>query len=342
MAATDSEVGLAQIDYNIDIGTSRLTFARLDAGLAVINVVGLEDTLQPGPLQGSTIDSAVAAPLGSGWAIAGCASGQLFLHALDAKGKKAARTTITDGTDYRQQCAGGALSLAPGADGRALLTFQTFYGAFQYLFIGADGLPVGTPAALVDPSTPYIGLPSVAWTGDAFTIALPVQAITQGIYANVVRLLQVNADGTLTTIGDILKGEFYEAPVVVSGAGDIRLVYVGSEPGRPFQGSAIVWRQIGKMGQSLTGAVTLGTAALYVDPTRATAFGSDTIVMLNNAYQDELTLADVGGTGALSYITVARSPTNDIYMYDMVRRGPEVVVGWIHGQGALTLARVTP
>jgi hypothetical protein len=342
LAATDHEVGLAQIDNNLDTGSARLTFARLDAGLAVINAVGLDDTIQPGPLQGLMIDSAVAAPLPSGWVVAGCGYGQLFLHTLDANGKKVARTTLSDDTGY-QACASGTLALAASGGGPTLLTYESFGGGLQYVLLGGDGLPLGSPAVLADSSTLYIGIPRAAWTGDAFTIALPVESFTGGVYADLVRLLRVTPDGALTTIADILKGEFYQSPVVVSGASDIRLVYTGSEPGFPFEGFAVVLRRIGTMGQLLSGAVTLTNApSYYAGNTRAVAFGDDTVTLLTGAYQEEVTLARVDGTSSLSLIDVARGPVNDLYMYDMVARGPDVVVGWIHGQGVLTLARVTP
>ena len=234
LAATDREVGLAQIDYSLNADSARLTFARLDANLAVINAVGLEDTLSPGPLQGLSIDSAVAAPIGSGWLVAGCATGRLFLHALDTNGKKVTRTMLSDGTDYKEQCSADTLSLAPAPNGMALLLYQTWYGNYQYLLIGSDGSPKGTSAQLTDPSTLLLGFPTAAWTGDAFTVAMPIEI--PGDYVGVVHLVRLTSDGALSTIGDILSGELTYAPVVVTGASDIRLVYLGTPPGAVRKG----------------------------------------------------------------------------------------------------------
>ena len=73
LAATDTEVGLAQVDSNLNNGTTRLTFSRLDRTLGVITGTGLEDTGQPGPLQNASIDSVAVAPMTSGWLVAACA-----------------------------------------------------------------------------------------------------------------------------------------------------------------------------------------------------------------------------------------------------------------------------
>jgi len=340
LAATDREVGLVQIDHSLNADSSRLTFARLDASLAVIKAVGLEDTTSPGPLQTVQIDSAVAAPIGSGWLVAGCATGRLFLHALDANAKKVARTMLSDGTDYREQCSAGTLSLAPAPNGMALLLYQNWYGAIRYLLIGGDGAPQGTSAPLTDQSTVLLGLPSAAWTGDAFTIALPVE--TPFVYTGVARLLRLTSDGALTTIGDVLGGELTYSPVVVAGAGDIRLVYLGTPPGSPYGSATVLWRRVSAMGQLLTGAVSLGVSPLYVGPNRALAFGDDTIALLTGVYQEQLTLARLDATLSRSYLDVAKTPNNDLQIYDMVRRGPDVVVGWIGREGALMLARLTP
>ena len=63
--------------------------------------------------------------------------------------------------------------------------------------------------------------------------------------------------------------------------------------------------------------------------------------MLTGAYQDQLTLARLDATFAVD-LDIAKTPTNDLNVYDMVRRGPDVVVGWLGRDGALSLARLTP
>ena len=88
--------------------------------------------------------------------------------------------------------------------------------------------------------------------------------------------------------------------------------------------------------------MNLGVSPLYLGPNRALAMGDDTIALLTGAYQDQLTLARLDATLSLSYLDVAKTPTNDLNVYDMVRRGPDVVVGWLGRDGALSLARLTP
>lgn len=340
LAASDREVGLTQIDYGVNTDSSRLTFARLDAALGVINVAGLDDTISPGPLQGLSIDSAVGASIGAGWLVAACATGRLVLYAVDANGKKVGRTMLSDGTDDRDQCSAGTVSLAPAPNGTALLMYQTWYGDFRAVVIGNDGSPQGTSAPITDPAALLVGLPTAAWTGDAFTIVVPFE--TPGDYTTVVHLLRLTSDGTLSTIGDILRDEFVYAPVVVTGASDIRLVYMGTPPGgSQFDRPTVLWREVGAMGELLSGAVSLGATPRYVSTLRAVAFGADTVTLLNGAYQEQLSIARLDATLALSNLDVAKTPIDDLQVYDMVRRGPDVIVGWLTGAG-LTLARLTP
>ena len=96
MASTDTEVGVGQVDYNPNTSESRLTFMRLDTRLGLISVVGVEDTSQPGPLQGVFIDTVAVAATPSGWLVAACGGGNVFVNALDATGKKIARTVLSD------------------------------------------------------------------------------------------------------------------------------------------------------------------------------------------------------------------------------------------------------
>jgi hypothetical protein len=97
IAATDTEVGIAQVDVNENTGYSRLTFARLDAKLSLLGAAALEDTGQAGPLQATSLVALGVATTSAGWVVAGCTSSeQLFVDAVDANGKKVLRTILSD------------------------------------------------------------------------------------------------------------------------------------------------------------------------------------------------------------------------------------------------------
>lgn len=341
MAATDTEVGIAQVDSNTNTGTTRLTFARLDRNLGVIGVTGLEDTAQTGPLQNTTIDSVAVASTPSGWLVAACAGANIFVDVLDASGKKTARTVIDDGSDGTIVCQTGTLTLAAKPTGGALMVWATYYNATAVL-IADDGLSAGKPQPLDDPSTFLLGPPVGAWIGTAYYVAAPIE-IMSSAYPIVVRLLRVASDGTMSKVADILKDEFVAAPGFAAGAGDIRLIYGGNLPVQNGYGLAMLLRRIGSTGELLSGPSTLGLYPTYFGRAPAVAFGDDTVVLLSGNEQELLTLvrADTAGKIATRQ-DVAAAPTYPLVMYDLVRRGPDAVVAWMNAGGPLMLARVKP
>ena len=63
-----------------------LSFRRLTPSLDTASNTTLLDTLRPGPLAGANIEGVAVAPIPSGWVIASCVSGQLYLFTVDAAG----------------------------------------------------------------------------------------------------------------------------------------------------------------------------------------------------------------------------------------------------------------
>lgn len=345
IAANDTEVGLAQIDYNLNTGTARLTFARLDAKLALIGAVGLEDTAQPGPLQGQSLGTVAVAATASGWLVAACAGPDVFVHVLDSSGRKVARTVVVAGTDLNGTvggCQSGTLSLAARPGGGALLLWGTYYANDPVAaLLAADGLSASKPRLLDDPDTYTIGAPGGAWIGDAYYIALPVELAVNG-YPVLVRLLRVTTDGTFTKVADLLKNEFSQSPSFAAGAADIRLIYDGVPPGSPSYDVAVLSRRIGPAGELLSSALRLDSYP-YFGRSPAAAFGSDTVVLLNGYQTETLSVVRADASGQIvSRNDVAISPDYTTGVYDMVRRGSDVVVAWMKAGNVLMLARVTP
>jgi hypothetical protein len=344
IAANDNEVGLAQIDYSTNTGSSRLTFARLDAKLALTGAVGLEDTGQPGPLQGQSIDTVAVAATPSGWLVAACGGSNIFVHVLDSNGKKVARTVVSASAelDFTAGCQYGTLSLSAAPTGGALLMWGTYYNNDAVAaVIAADGLSASTPRLLGDPAAITIGAPAGAWTGDAYTIALPVELESNG-YPVVARLMRVTVDGTVTKVADVLKDEFSQSPTLAAGATDIRLIYGGVPPGSANYDFSVMTRRIGPAGEILSAPLTLGSYPYY-GRSPAAAFGSDTVVLLSGSQTELLSVVRADASGNIvSRNDVAVSPEYTTGRYDMVRRGKEVVVAWIKAANVLMLARVAP
>ena len=343
LAATDSEVGLAQIDLdNLNYG-GRLSFSRLDTSLARLDTITLEDTSQPGPEAGEVLDAVAVAPSASGWLIAGCSSKDVFLHTLDAAGKEVARTVVQDfGTAYG--CGFGSFSLLSAPGGEALLIWGTYYELSAAL-IAADGRSVGAPFVLVDPRREGLnGYVTGAWIADAFYLVSPLATWDmQGTTQQVIRVQRVSAGG-LAVVADILKNQSAFGPVLASGAGDLRLVYAGLYPGgTPEDQQAIVWRRLGFGGELVGQPLALATYPPFTGILRATAVGDDTVVLLSAADRGALGLARVtlDGRFVRMFDAIAQSPAYGFYDMAMVRRGPELVVGWTWGN-QLTLARVVP
>jgi hypothetical protein len=339
IAATDTEVGLAQIDQNA-INTSRLTFARLDAQLALINAVGIEDTNQPGPLEGN-INSVAVAPISGGWLIAGCGGSEVFVHLVDTTGKKLARTVVAaDGG----ACAPGMLSLVTQAQpgGTTLLLWVTVYGPTTAL-IAADGRSAGPPALLTF-SRELGGYPRAAWISDAFYVVAPVSQNTGRAYEQGAQILRVAPDGKTTLFADILRDQWVAEPAFVSGAADLRLTYNGLPVGgRTELDVAVLWRRLGPSGELLAPPVALGFYPYFLGRAPAVAFGDDTVILLSGAEKEDLAIMRVDKEGTVVTLAhdIAIAPTYPPYAFDMVRRGPEVVVAW-PSAGAVKLARIAP
>ena len=345
IAATDNEVGLAQVDFNIDTYTDRLTFARLDSKLALTNAVGLEDTLQPGPLQGTSISATAVAPTSSGWLIAGCAGAEVFVHAVDFTGKKVSRTVVAR-PDVNDLCVSGTFSIVsqPPPGGTALLMWATYYGGSAAALIATNPLSAGPPTLLTAVSQELSGYPDAAWIGDAFYVAAPITTNNNGVgYPDAISLLRVATNGTTTLVAEILKNESPFAPAFASGAADMRLVYSGIA--RAGANYAVLWRRLGSGGALLTPAVPVVDDPNFPGRADAVAFGDDTVILVSsfNSTQLAITRLDKDGKVVTPVQDVARAPFYGLSQFEMARRGPEVVVGWLRASGErMMLARVTP
>jgi hypothetical protein len=340
IAATDREVALALVDHQGVRGADTLAFARLSPSLDLAQALVLDDTSQPGPLFGASIFQAAVAPIPSGWVVAACADLGVYLHAIDAGGRDVGRIIVAQATDPSRGCQPETLSLAARPGGGPLLLWQSPEGVNAAL-ISDDGLSAGAPQVVVPSETLFFGA-DAAWTGGAFQVATALETNSAAV---LLRLSTVQVDGSVTAASDIVVGAIDGPPRLAAGTGGLRVVFPGVPPNSITpDGLGIVWQPLGDVGQPLLPPVVVANYPTYFGVAPAIAFGDDTLVLIGGYGHEELALVHVLPGGLVAGLRgVVKAPALEIDVYDMARRGTELVVGWLSpSTGALGLARVTP
>jgi hypothetical protein len=342
LGATDTEVGLATIAYN-DAGGTTLSFARLAPSLDLLGGwINVEDTTRPPGQDTISIYAVAVAPMPSGWVVAACGYPQVFFHTIDASGREIARTVVDTMSDPFDACISGSLTLAPRPGGGPLMLWRSGADVMASL-IADDGLSASAANAIVGPAHYYTDVVSAAWVRDTFYAAVTLQRSADD-YRGLIRLVSLPPGGTPTR-ADILADEsVYGGPALASGALDLRVLYNGVPPGGvDGQEYAVLWRQLRPSGEALSYPAVVGVFPYMYGRSRAVSFGADTMVAIDGSYVNgRLTLvhlANDGQTVAPTY-DLAGSPYFYLGSFDMVRRGSDVVVGWLKND--LHLARVTP
>jgi hypothetical protein len=205
IAATDSEVGLAEVAYNDTYGMS-LSFRRLTPSLDIASNTTLLDPLQQGPLPAAYIDGVAVAPLPSGWVIASCLAGHLYLFTVEASGVSSVRVPVT----IDDSGCGSSMVLAARPGGGPLLVWLSGYG-MRGALIAADGQSAGTPFDLVEPEIGSGGLFDAAWVGDAFNVSLSI-FLPPDFYDSALRIARVDVNGNVNGGFDLLMDGFEECP----------------------------------------------------------------------------------------------------------------------------------
>ena len=336
IAATDSEVGLAEVGYN-DIYSRTVSFRRLTPSLDMASNTTVLDTSRPGPLAGTYVQGVAVAPIPSGWVIASCVSEQLYLFKVDAAGVNSTGVPVPVGDPG----CGYSVVLAGRPGGGPLLVWPGWDGV-SGAFVAADGQSAGTPFEIVGRSTPSGGAVDGAWVGDAFNVA--VVAFVPPDYSPVLRMARIDVNGALTS-RDLLMDEFEEAPRITRGAADTRATYV-ARIGQSFD-LDIKWRRFGSAGEPLADAVLVKAISAY-SQSPAVAFGDDTLVLVVGDQQgSSLSITRVGPAGQILTrpYEILRAPNLRSGSCDMVRRGPDAIVSWLSYRGddsRVGLARITP
>jgi hypothetical protein len=212
--------------------------------------------------------------------------------------------------------------------------------------IASDGLAAGAPRTLIDGDIVLTWESfSAAWLGDAWYVVAPIaQAGPNG--ALLLRLLRVEIDGSATVVGDLPTGDYQDQVLMATGGTDLRLTYVGIPPGAPNRYEvASLWRRVGPAGELSSPAVEIGPYPDRYGLAPAVAFGDDTVALVGG---------DAGKLGVVRVASDGRivTPLRDVVsdpstygaIYDMVRRGPDVVAGWIsrYADAPISLVRLTP
>jgi hypothetical protein len=232
MAATDSEVALAWEDAD---RFDTINFTRLSSGLDAIGTTLIDETAP---------DSLSVAPLPSGWAVAGHNYLEIFTHAVDAAGVDRGRIVV----DKLNTTSLADMLLAPPRmasrpNGGPLIVWATV-SAVRVSVVSADGRSASTPKSISTVNYPLnVVLMNAAWVGDAFYVAMQ---IADGPVK--LTLLRVEADGTPTTVFDAMPGSEALVPTLVTGADDLRVVYLATMNNQ----FGAWWRKLGLDGQPLS------------------------------------------------------------------------------------------
>lgn len=330
IAASDGEVALTWIERT-GVEPPRLRFARLSPNLDLVAASTIDDpALAAFPTDGGSSYFAVSvATLPSGWAIAGYAGPDFFLHALDASGQTVARTRL-DMAPIANVFAHPVL--AGRADGGPLVLWQTS-AALRVAVVAPDGRSTTPPLTL--PVTGRLAdYPRVAFAGGAFHVLAPIDA---GTSTRLLRVFRIAADGTLASTFDVLPGLVFQYVNLVPGADDLRIVYSDGE--RAF------WRKLAPTGQPLSAAVVIGNGYDFGGNARAVGFGADTVALLVGVNStNTLGITRVGPDGQIvrSAEKIAIGLGGGIGWHDIARRGSEAVAAWLGNGAGIRVARVLP
>jgi hypothetical protein len=145
---------------------------------------------------------------------------------------------------------------------------------------------------------------------------------------------------------DALPGVFAEHAALVSGADELRVVYLGSAPaadGGADPDAAVLWQRVDTTGAATTPPTVVATGGAFGALARAVAFGSDSVALLEGINgRNTLGIARVAGDGRVvtsAFKIVAGH--SDFDVVEIARRGSDAVVLWMPGiNGRMRLARV--
>jgi hypothetical protein len=329
LAATDTEVGLAWTDADDPAGY-RVSFTRLSPTFA-----GLGTTV----LRTSLAQAGVAvAPLPTGWVVAvggddGLGGTDVSFYTIDPDGSVVDHVTVESGLIGEDGWWYPMLAARPG--GGPLLIWRTA-DAVRAAVIADDGRSATTPVSI--PIDPDDFITDAAYAGGAFFVTSLELADSQYDAPSELFIARVETDGRATSVVEALPGEVSDFAALVAGAADLRIVYTGFAP--PYGEHRTYWRRLDGTGAAASPAVELER-----DPygfgigARAVALGDDTVVLLDES-NVLVRVARVTAAGQIA--TPAQDVvTASVYAVAAVRRGPEVVFGWISPLG-IGLARIAP
>jgi hypothetical protein len=318
-----------------------LRFARLSPSLDLTSAVKLDDPAFAAAANGFNAGVTVlAAPLPSGWVVAGYAEPDIFVHAVDATGGSVSRISLTNipvaGTTF-------APILARRSGGGPLVIWTRF-GVAQASVISADGRSATTPITLPVDTSAITGEMTAAFVGDAFYVAMAVyDDVTNAVSAHL-HLIRVAPDGTSATAVDGLRGSEVWSPYIVEDADGLQIVYAGVLP--CVAGYSMLIQSVDRSGASLS------PARLFADPSTgwlwrpsAIAFGRDIVTVLLGGDSELLTVtrSPTDGSAAPVQHTVGRGPAHTFYLGDIARRGTDAIVAWMdYTRSEVQLARVAP
>ena len=336
LAATDTEVALAWADQP-ETGPPALRFARLSPNLEMSSAVKLDDPLFAAATDGfNTGVTILAAPMPSGWVVAGYAESEVFVHAVDATGHGVSRMVLAD-------IPTGSLILARRPGGGPLIVSRAD-GVARASVISADGRSATAAITLPVDASAVDGEITAAFVGDAFYVAMAVVNDVTNVTSAHLVLIRVAPDGTSATAIDALPGTEVWSPYIVEDTDILRILYAGVLPCVP--GYSMVLQSVDRSGAGVSPALPFAERSTgWLWRPWPIAFGRDVVTVLLGGDSEILnvTRTPLDGSAGPSPHPIGRGPSHTFYLGTMARRGPDAIVAWIdYTRPEIQLARVAP
>jgi len=330
IAATDTEVAIAWLELDPNDDSTILGFARLTPELTVVSSTRTADR------ELMFASNLLVAPLPSGWVVAGI-NGDVYVHAFDASGRHLSRTRVD--TVPNGWLDGPLLASRPG--GGPLLVWMT-ETAIRAALISENGRSATAPFDVA--TTDIFGSPiKAAYVGNVFYVANAVQRPGND---GQLRVRRIETDGRVAAAFDALPGVTAYDPQLVPGAGELRVIYTGSQPTAPGTdpGDALWLQRVAPTGAAAGAPVVLVGAPDSFSFGRGVAFGNDTaLLVFGSAPLNSIRVGRLASDGSFAIPLRKIAGGDSLYptgSETIVRRGPDAVALWVSTTGTIQLARL--
>jgi len=237
---------------------------------------------------------------------------------------------------------------APRADGGPLMVWQV--GAtMKSAILANDGRSFTTPQQLPFDGVGRLVGTTAAYVGGAFYVIAPT-ADPGNPMVPPLGMVRIDSDGAVGTAVDVLPNSGARNLALVSGADDLRVVYIGYVVGGGGTDTTTYFQKIDATGAPASAPVVLADS---LDPAGAFGYGTETVSVLSShpaagTSPSALRLDGIriGGTGQIAtpqfpMMSAPSGLAGHLTEQNVARVGSDIVALWYTTSG-IRLARVTP